>query len=94
MFTIIQILVSLTGMHQRKPEWLFGVSKAGTALILKFHVGDVQVRVDASSHLCIREDEILHAKRIVEPAITSSLTNPSLARTKTQRNAEIGDGMS
>jgi hypothetical protein len=91
MFTIIQILVSLTGMHQRKPEWLFGVSKAETALIHKFHIGDVQVRVNASSHLCIREDEILHAKSVDEPAIINSFTNPSLARTKTHRNPEIGD---
>jgi hypothetical protein len=92
-FTIIQSLVSPTGRHQRKPEWLFSVTKSETALILKFHFGDVQVRVDASSHLCIREDEILHAKKVVEPAIINSLTNPSLARTKAHRNSEIGDGM-
>jgi hypothetical protein len=88
---IIQLLVSLTGMHQRKPEWLFGVSMAETALILKFHLGNFQVRVDASSYLCIRKDEILRAERVVEPAIISSLTNPSLARTKTHGNSKIGD---
>jgi hypothetical protein len=51
MFTIIQISFSLTGMRQRKPEWLFGVSKSETASILKFHLGVVRVRVDAFSHL-------------------------------------------